>query len=442
MPLTTDEVDKCRLDLIRHYHEVFSEIKTDVLNPLSRMNFEDIYTSLYMLEEVEKKEGDENCDLPRRHPYFDSEDYDEWRARKLKQHLPDDDFRKLISPGQPPYRILLIGEAGVGKTTFLAKLTHDWMTERDFKTIELLIHIPLRQAKKTEVLGDIVQQYLSDMTAYGRRLDKHIKTSQHNVMFLLDGLDEFDGDIPGDHVLAKIMSGEKYKECVVIITTRPWRADKIIDLRHSEKKFTFVSVEGFTKENMKNYVDKFFQNDEAMALSLKCFLDDDSNSGGVFSTIMAPFPIFLAMLCHIWKNEDKRKNAMKLQTVPELTNFMVLVLTEHYALKTEENGKSFREQFDRASNSLSTVGNVVYPHDASVFIRQLVFEENDFADCMEALETVCQVGLVSKDKTVPQVVERERKRTRYMIQYRNPPSFNTRYSRRDLPCINTQREYV
>ena len=51
-------------------------------------------------------------------------------------------------------------------------------------------------------------------------------------MLLLDGLDEFQGDITGvaeNNVLAQIMGGDKFKECVVVITTRPWRADKILN---------------------------------------------------------------------------------------------------------------------------------------------------------------------------------------------------------------------
>ena len=165
--LTPEEVKKVRSDLIQHYHEVLSGIQTDVFNPDSRIKFEDIYTNLYLLKEVDKKEDDER-DLPARHPFFaDFDALDERRARKQKLYLPDEQFRKLISPGKPPYRILLVGEAGVGKTTFLAKLANDWMNGRDFNDIELLFRIPLREAEKTETFGDIVQKYLSDTAAYG-----------------------------------------------------------------------------------------------------------------------------------------------------------------------------------------------------------------------------------------------------------------------------------
>ena len=424
--LTPQEVKKIRSDLIQHYDEVLSGIQTDVFNPDSRIRFEDIYTNLYLLKEVEKKEGDNDLDLPMRHPFFaDFDAHDEHRARKQKLHLPDDEFRKLITPGQPPYRVLLVGEAGVGKTTFLAKLANDWMNGTDFQDIELLFRIPLREAEKRETFSDIVQKYISDTVDYGPRLDEYIKTNQHRAMLLLDGLDEFDGDITGNadnDVLAKIMGGDKYKECVVIITTRPWRADKILDLPHFEKRFTFVSVEGFAKENMEEYAAKFFHSDPEMAASLKQFLAEDNERGGVFSTIMAPFPIFLAMLCHVWKNEASRKKAMKLQTVSQLTNLMVHVLKEHYALKADASGHGnlYDEHIQKATISLPEIGNVAYPHDPSIVARQLVFDADDFIKARESIETVCKVGLVTRDKTVAPMQVRQMEGRRYIVEYRIP----------------------
>ena len=197
--LTPEEVKKIRSDLIQHYEEVLSGIQTDVFNQDSRISFEDIYTNLYLLKEVDKT-GDDDCDLPMRHPFFaDFDAHHERRAKKQKVHLPDDEFRKLSSPGQPPYRILLVGEAGVGKTTFLAKLANDWMNGRDFKDIELLFRISLREAEKTEIFGDIVQKYISDRATYGARLDEYVKANQHKAMLLLDGLDEFNSDITWEY---------------------------------------------------------------------------------------------------------------------------------------------------------------------------------------------------------------------------------------------------
>ena len=424
--MTPPEVNKCRSDLLRHYGEVLSKIHTDPLNPNSRIRLEDIYTNLYLLKEVEKEKDNEGSHAPKRHAIFTRFEGEKGkRARKKKQHLPDDEFRKLIQPGQPPYRILLDGEAGVGKTTFLAKLANDWMTGTHFKDIELLFRIPLREAEKSDQFGNIVQKYLSDATIYGKRLDEYVRTHQSKVMLLLDGLDEFKGDISGvgeNNVLAKIIGGDKFKECVVVITTRPWRADKILNNSKLEDKFTFVTVEGFAEENIKEYAGKFFHADQSMAKSLQQFLEDDTEKGGVFSTLMAPFPIFLAMLCHVWKNDSTRKEVMKLETVSQLMNLMAYVLKEHYALKADggEYGEIYKEHMQNATNSFSDVGNEAYPHDPSIVTRPLVFDQETSPVKKDSFETVCKIGLLTMDKTVAPVHVRQKEGIHYITEYRIP----------------------
>ena len=417
---------KCRSDLIQHYGEVLSGIQTDVFNPDSRIRFEDIYTNLYLLKEVEKEKDNEGSNAPKRHAIFARFEGEKGKhARKQKQHLPDDEFRKLIQPGQPPYRILLVGEAGVGKTTFLAKLANDWMTGEDFKDIKLLFRIPLREAERTDQFGIIVQKYLSDATIYGKRLDEYVRTHQSKVMLLLDGLDEFEGDITGvgeNNVLAQIMGGDKFKECVVVITTRPWRADKFLNNPKLEEKFSFVTIEGFAEDNMKEYAGKFFHADQPMATSLQQFLKDDKEKGGVFSTLMAPFPIFLAMLCHVWKNDSTRKEAMKLETVSQLMNLMAYVLKEHYALKADDSeyGEVYKKHIQNATSSFSEVGNVAYPHDPSIVTRPLVFDPETSPVKTNSFETVCKIGLLTRDKTVAPVHVRQKEGMHYITEYRIP----------------------
>ena len=424
--LTPDEVKKCRSDLIQHYGEVLSGIQTDVFNPDSRIRFEDIYTNLYLLKEVEKEKGNEGSNAPKRHAIFTRFEGEKGkRARKQKLHLPDDEFRKLIQPGQPPYRILLVGEAGVGKTTFLAKLANDWMTSNDFEDIELLFRIPLREAERTDQFGNIVQKYLSDATIYGARLDEYVRTHQSKVMLLLDGLDEFQGDITGvaeNNVLAQIMGGDKFKECVVVITTRPWRADKILNNSKLAEKFTFVTVEGFAENNMKEYAGKFFHADLTMATSLQQFLKDDKEKGGVFSTLMAPFPIFLAMLCHVWKNDSTRKEAMKLETVSQLMNLMAYVLKGHYALKADDSeyGEVYKKRIQNATKSFSEVGNLAYPHDPCIVTRPLVFDLEASPIKKDSFETVCKIGLLTRDKTVAPVHILQNEGIHYITEYRIP----------------------
>ena len=176
-----------------------------------------------------------------------------------------------------------------------------------------------------------------------------------------------------------------------------------------------------------------------MATSLQQFLEEDNERGGVFSTIMAPFPIFLAMLCHVWKNESTRKKAMKLQTVSQLTNLMVYVLKEHFALKIDKSGQGelYVECIRNASASFAEVGNVAYPHDPTVVTRPLVFDEEDSQSNREAFETVCKVGLLTRDKTVAPMHLRQTWRQAIYNGIPNSSPVDSRLFSRHLPWFIT-----
>ena len=291
------------------------------------------------------------------------------RTRTVKEDLSYQEFRKLISPGKPPYRILLIGEAGVGKTTFLAKLANDWRTGKDFEDIELLFRVPFREAERTEIFGDIVGKYLSDASRPGKRLDEYVRKNQNKVMILLDGMDECAGDIKDCRALFDIMRGEKYKECVVIITSRP-RSDDQISRLETFRKFTRISVEGFDEASITEYVSKFFQGSEGLGEDLQQFLSHDRERHGVFSTVMAPFPIYLAMLCHLWQHASARNEFMTLETVSQLTNLMIHKIKEHFVLKDANvHEDDFEDRMWQVSACLTNVGKVCLSRKEWFFVQ-------------------------------------------------------------------------
>ena len=422
--LTQEEVEKCRTDLIQHYDEVLSDISTDIFNPNSQVAFDDIYTQLYLLKEEPKEGSDMATASPKRHGFSSIFDFLGLDVKNVKkEELTDEEFYGLITPGKPPYRILIAGEAGVGKTTFLAKLTNDWKAGTCFKDVKLLFRIPLREAETSKVFGNIVQKYLSDVNIYGSRLDEYIRTNQNKVMLLLDGLDEFDGDITvdtEDNVLSQIMGGDKFKECVVIIATRPWRADKISNIDRFQKKFTFISIEGFSKEHQKLYTDKLFHNYPDKAHSIRQFLEEDAKNNGVFSKIMAPYPIYMAMLCHMWQDDSVREQVESLQTVSQLLNLMGYTLKVHYARKShkDKEGELYEGRLQQASKCFTEVGNTVYPHDPKTYQRLLVFNKDALGGDAQSFETACDVGIVTREKKLAPVHVRRVQGKLHEIEYR------------------------
>ena len=102
-----------------------------------------------------------------------------------------------LAKTQDSSRMLFLGEAGVGKTTLLAKIAYDWAKGRRLQNIDILLYVPLREFQTSLHFGDIVQRYVSRETLKLRpkMITNYAKTNQENVMLLLDGFDEYSGDI-------------------------------------------------------------------------------------------------------------------------------------------------------------------------------------------------------------------------------------------------------
>ena len=424
--LSPDEVEKCRRDLITHYDKALSGIRTDIFSPNSEVDFDKIYTQLFLLKQDQNEETNETTESQKRHDESSIFNFFGMDSKHVtKENLSNERFYDIITPGEPNenenrnYRILIAGEAGVGKTTFLSKLTNDWKTGKYFQNIKLLFRIPLREAEKSECFGNVVQKYLSDVNIYGTSLDEYIRTHQGKVMLLLDGLDEFCGEITeneNDNVLSQIMAGEKFKECIVIIATRLWRADKISNIRDFQKKFTFISIEGFAEKDQQVYTDKFFQDDKEKAESIKHFLKRDGENDGFISKVIAPCPIYMAMLCHMWQDVSARKEVARLETVSEFLNLMGDTLKMHYQMK--KNKLRMVERNEKARNCFINVGKVVYPHDPISCQRELVFNKKDLGDEAKSFETACEVGIMTRELRIAPMEVRRKKGQLHEIEYR------------------------
>ncbi|KAH3771055.1 hypothetical protein DPMN_172355 [Dreissena polymorpha] len=161
-------------------------------------------------------------------------------------------------------RIFLQGEAGSGKSTFLAKLALDWcegfhsssasdnsahiFADLDaLQCYEFVFHITLRNSvNQCDVYTMIKEQIIDSIYSPKDREKAYELVSEimkhQRCLVLLDGLDEWTG--PGDrHNLPTLVVN--HNKCVMLITTRPWKLaeDKV---RHSDIDALF-QLEGIKK---------------------------------------------------------------------------------------------------------------------------------------------------------------------------------------------------
>ena len=397
--MTATEVNTLKEELKTFYRIEFNEIKTSPLDPLSLRKLDHIYVHLLLL-------GEETYERPKQVEY--------------------DELFEIFENESEKARIAFLGEAGVGKTTLLAKIAHDWAMGSRLHDVDLLFYVHLREIENCAHFAEIPRTFLSDgLNLSNTKLNEYLRTHQRKIVFLLDGLDEYKGDIkqatPNDDLI-QIMRGDKFKRAPVIVTTRPWRAEQITSVEQINKKYKRMRVEGFTKQGVQEYIKKFFKNDMESAKSL-IYL---ATKGSLVAQTMAPYPIFCCMLCHMWKwlKESERDRIRKLETFSELTQEMINALVEQCAEKLKNKGESLNDCQMRCKESFERIGEVAF---RGLLVKQLAYDVEEFRECMGAMQTGCEVGVLSSKKKFAHSDTRQRDGTEHISEVSFPHKLMQEY---------------
>ena len=379
-PATKDQIRQCKKDFIHHYRTHLCKIKTDPLSFDSVQDFESLFTNLRVIDTTYQKELD----------------YEDILSLKIGGKK-DRQARRLLAEG----------EAGAGKTTLCAKIAWDWLNGHGFKQFELVLIIPLRDTENNNTIGEIAKAYFTDHnTMSTEQFEKYCYENPDKVFILFDGLDEFKGDISNqlDDIITNTLRSEHLLLCIILVTTRPWRADHVRGNEILKKSYRFIRVEGFRKENIPVYIEKFFGTSSDVASGLIAVMEENK----IIAENMAPYPIYTAMLCILWReaSEDKRQIIRQLQTFSQLFEEMVSFLSEHCFSKGIESitDEQLQRRFQSTKHHLQEIGKIAF---GGLLKNELSFPENRFRHCQEAVTTGCKVGVLSQEKRVAPKQHRE-----------------------------------
>eukprot|EP00057_Strongylocentrotus_purpuratus_P004947 XP_003729831.1 PREDICTED: protein NLRC5-like [Strongylocentrotus purpuratus] len=294
--------------------------------------------------------------------------------------------------GQLPNRLLVQAGGGAGKTTFCSKIAWDWVHGLGFQQFKLVAVIPLRMANNMTV-GDVIKSYLSDNNPFtAGQIDNYILSNQEDVFLVFDGLDELWGKLSDSHQIVQIILNRLFMSGTVLVTSRQWKAHEICSITKLKKVYAFIYIQGFSVDNVSAYITKFFQ-DAASSQELIDFIYNND----VIANNMAPFPIFIAMLCIMWRESDgKRREAMsKLMTFSQLFDEMVDFLVDHCGSKDgSPTGPTVQELRKTIPNHLKAIGEIAFQ---GIFDRCLKFPEDTFQSCRESMEMGCKVGVLTRE---------------------------------------------
>ena len=135
------------------------------------------------------------------------------------------DLFKAKKNGVIPKRILVQGQTGIGKSTFVKKLLVDWVDVNNengdeqaaiLKNFELVVAINLKEVSKCQSLKDVIR--LSKVFAKEDKymtegLADYITNNQEKVLLIFDGYDEYRSGLYSE--IYEIFSGNSLRSCCV-----------------------------------------------------------------------------------------------------------------------------------------------------------------------------------------------------------------------------------
>ena len=219
-------------------------------------------------------------------------------SRKKERGVKTDSIVNMLEIFKPheecpqPRKVLIEGQPGVGKTTYCNKIAYDWAknckADDSFPDVQVLLLLKCKDIN-SELREAIDDQLLpKDMKKEEReKFFTFVWEHQSNVLLVLDGLDELPTHkLP---VYKEIIQGRMLSKCYLVVTARHEAGIKVRGCCD-----TLLEVEGFTKNDAKNFIRRYFKTEWHLAEKLLDKLRTDTSLCGITAN-----PLNTALLCFL-----------------------------------------------------------------------------------------------------------------------------------------------
>ncbi|CAM9913683.1 unnamed protein product [Lampetra planeri] len=255
-------------------------------------------------------------------------------------HVLENERIFLDVAGQAPRLVLVLGIAGVGKSTFLQKIICDWADEVAFLQFHTILHFTFKLLNQEELeremsLHDLVVKHYSHLKD---ELEKMLKDEQEGLLVIFDGLDESKLDLNFEstpictdvrrpqslpHMLVNILRGSLLENATVMVTSRPAACGTIPE----DKVQLFVEILGFSNEQRKEYFLKHC-GEEEKAKNVQRYINMNKPL-----LLMCHIPAFCWIVTHSLKDmlpQGQSDPSNGPQTMTEIySTFLKLIISYH-----------------------------------------------------------------------------------------------------------------
>ncbi|XP_078598198.1 NLR family CARD domain-containing protein 4-like [Branchiostoma floridae x Branchiostoma japonicum] len=265
---------------VNEYYELkLSHFKPLIWNDDFTLTFSDVFTQLELIQTSMGKQ------------------------RKELKSL--DDLFKLSFTGltTAPRCILIEGEAGGGKTTFLSKEALDAVSQKTElgRRHDIVLLIRLREVREGETIEEMVWDQCVPKTTEGIDVNSIRAILQRNksrVLFLLDGYDELRPEArAARQAIPELLSGKLYPNSTIVITSRPSAG-----VQQHTRPDCHVHITGFSEDHVEKYMQQYFNVVGKQELT-NTFAEHVKNNKFLKSLIYSP--MFLILVCVLWEEDQE-----------------------------------------------------------------------------------------------------------------------------------------
>ncbi|XP_078598197.1 NACHT, LRR and PYD domains-containing protein 3-like [Branchiostoma floridae x Branchiostoma japonicum] len=276
------------------YELKLSHFKPLIWNDNFTLNLSDIFTQLELVPISEKE-----LKTPKK---FNRSESMGGKQRKELKSLDD-----LLNPdvtglSTAPRSILIEGEAGGGKTTFLSKEALDAISLKTElgRRHDIALLIRLREVRE----GETIEEMVFDQCVTKRKgvtiesIDTILDENESRVLFLLDGYDELRPEArAAGQAIPELLSGKLYPNSTIVITSRPSAG-----VQQYTRPDCHVHIMGFSKEHVEKYMQQYFTVFKKQELSKNLVVHVKDNE--LLNTLIQT-PIFLMLVCLMWEEDQE-----------------------------------------------------------------------------------------------------------------------------------------
>ncbi len=300
----------------------------------------------------------------------------------LPQHgAPDDtvkrtpilhgDLFKVEEGNKPVRKVIVEGNAGIGKTTLCTMLAEGWAEGKILSHFHCVLLLPLREHEVSSAtsLAELFKLLHSSERIRTSVIEELEEREGEGVLIIADGWDELSEENRSKmSFLYKLFFGGFLPFASVLLTSRPSASAPLHDLPSVNR---LVEVTGFNEENIKQYIESEFNQFPEKASSLIEQLENNPVIQSVCSV-----PLNCAIVCNLWHTSDQELP----RTLTELYTQIVLNIILRNVKKKFPYCPISLNKFDEIPNALQDTFWLIceFAYEC-LLLDQLVFSEAELA---------------------------------------------------------------